>query len=74
MIRDRRPELTDQLIELYCDWRMRCEQVHATYERFTMAPKASRFLAFAAYEAALDQEECAADAYAGQISRMTIAA
>jgi hypothetical protein len=74
MIRDRRPELTDQLIELYCDWRMRCEDVHATYEHFTNAQKPDRFVAFAAYEAALDQEECAADAYAGQIRRMTIAA
>ena len=74
MIRDKRPELTDRLIELYCDWRLRCEQVHATYERFTAAPKAGRFAAFAAYEAALDQEECAADAYAGQIRRMTLAA
>jgi hypothetical protein len=74
MLRDDRSESTDQLIELYCDWRMRCEEVHAMYEHFTTAPKADRFVAFAAYEAALDQEECAAGAYAGQIRRMTIAA
>ncbi|MFZ0972294.1 MAG: hypothetical protein WAN22_08715 [Solirubrobacteraceae bacterium] len=74
MIGDKRSELTDQLIERYCDWRMRCDEVHATYEHFTTSPKADRFVAFAAYEAALDQEECAADAYAGQIRRMTIAA
>ncbi len=74
MISDKRSELTDQLTELYCDWRMRCEEVRATYEHFAAAPKADRFAAFAAYKAALDQEECAADAYAGQIRRMTIAA
>ena len=74
MINDKRSELTDQLIERYCDWRIRCDEVHATYEHFKTAPKADRFVAFAAYKAALDQEECAADAYAGQIRRLTIAA
>ena len=33
MIVDKRPELTDELIELYCDWRTRCEEVREKYER-----------------------------------------
>jgi hypothetical protein len=64
MILKTRPELTDQLIEFYCDWRMRCEDVRTTYAHFTTAPAAKRAMAFAAYEAALDREESAADAYA----------
>jgi hypothetical protein len=27
MIFDKRPELTAELVELYCDWRIRCEEV-----------------------------------------------
>jgi hypothetical protein len=74
MILRTRPELTDQLIEFYCDWRMRCEDVRATYEHFTTAPAAKRAIAFAANEAALDREESAADAYAQQIRRVALAA
>jgi hypothetical protein len=71
---DRRPELTDRLIELYCDWRMRCEEVRTTYGRVDGTPKAERPLAFAALQAALDREESAADAYARQIRRLSTAA
>lgn len=62
MIVDKRPELTDELIERYCDWHTRCEEVSATYEQFANARKAYRAVAFAAFQAALDREECAADA------------
>jgi hypothetical protein len=71
---DRRPELTDHLIGLYCDWRMRCEEVRSTYRRLNSAPKEERPLAFAAFQAALDREASAADAYAGQIRRLAPAA
>jgi hypothetical protein len=64
MIRKLRPQMTDELIGLYCDWRTRCEEVHSAYERFAQAPRADRAVAFAAFQAALDREECAADAYA----------
>ncbi len=74
MIVDERPKLTDELIERYCDWRTRCEEVSATYERFANAGSADRGVAFAAFQAALDREECAADAYAEQIDRMALAA
>jgi hypothetical protein len=74
MIVDRRPELTDQLIELYCDWRMRCEEVRSTYGRLDSAPRAERALVFAAFQAALDREGSAADAYAQQIRQLSAAA
>lgn len=74
MIVDKRPELTDELIELYCDWRTRCEEVRGNYERFSSAPRADRALAFAAFEAALDREESAAEACAAHIRPIAIAA
>jgi len=74
MIVDNRPELTDRLIQLYCDWRMRCEEVRATYGRLDAASREERPLVFAAYRAALDREGSAADAYAQQIRRLAAAA
>lgn len=68
MILNRRPDLTDQLIALYCDWRMRCEDVRISYGQLDAAPKEERPLVFAAFQAALDREGSAADAYAQQIS------
>jgi hypothetical protein len=66
-----RPDLVDRLIVLYCDWREECAHVHAAYERFSRATAADRELAFAAYSAALDREDCAARVYAAQIRRIT---
>jgi hypothetical protein len=74
MIVDRRDQLTDSLIVLYCDWRMRCKDVRTTYRRLDSAPKEERPLRFAAFHAALDREELAADAYAQQIERLSAAA
>ncbi len=74
MIPDRRPELTDDLIALYCYWRMRCEEVHTAYRRLDRAQKEERRLAFAAFQAALDREASAADAYAQRICRLSAAA
>lgn len=71
---DKRPELTDELIELYCDWRARCEEVREMYGRFSSARRAERALAYAAFEAALDCEESAAEAYAARIRRIAMAA
>jgi hypothetical protein len=62
-----RTDLIDRLIELYCDWRTGCWDVRAAYERFSDAPAPDRAVAFAAYAAALDQEESACEAYAAQI-------
>ena len=74
MITHRHPDLTDRLIELYCDWRMRCEEVRATYGRLDSASKEERSLAFGAFHAALDREGSAADAYARQIRDLSAAA
>ena len=62
-----RPDLVDRMIELYCDWRTGCWDVRAAYDRFLEAPAPDRAAAFAAYTAALDQEEAACDAYAAQV-------
>jgi len=65
------PGVVDRLMELYGDWRGQCLQVHAAYEHFTAASPAERSLMFAAYEAALDREEAACQAYATQIRLVT---
>jgi hypothetical protein len=62
-----RPDLVDRMIELYCDWRTACWDVRSAYERFLAAPAPDRAVSFAAYAAALDQEESACEAYAAQI-------
>ncbi len=61
------PDLVDRLLELYCDWRTECTEVPAAYERFSSAPACDRELAFAAYGAALDREQSAAELYAAQV-------
>jgi hypothetical protein len=62
-----RPELIDQMIDLYCDWRTACSEVQVAYRRFSAAPPADRAVAFAAYAAALDREQSASEFYAAQI-------
>ena len=62
--------LVDRLIELYCEWRSACWEVRSAYERFSAARADDRALAHAAYQAALDREESAADVYAGQLTRV----
>lgn len=61
------PNLVDRLIELYCDWRVAHAHVRAAYEWFCAAPVEDRTVAFAAYGAALDREQCACDHYAAHI-------
>lgn len=58
----------DHLLELYCVWRTECASVRTAYERFDAAERSERALAFAAYEAALDREESAAEMYADQVA------
>jgi hypothetical protein len=54
------PWIVEAFLESYIDWREQCEQVRAAYERWTSSEPSDRRLAFAAYRAALDREECAA--------------
>lgn len=63
--------VVDGLMERYCDWRERCLEAHAAYKHFAAASAAERSLAFAAYEAALDREEAACEAYATKIRLIT---
>jgi acyl-CoA reductase-like NAD-dependent aldehyde dehydrogenase len=58
-----RRRLVEQSIERYVDWRQACAAVHHTYERWSRSPAEDRALTFAAYRAALDQEESAATLY-----------
>lgn len=67
MSTDISPELVDRLVELYCDWRTTFWDTRAAYARFLDAPASERDMAFAAYTAALDQEESACETYATQI-------
>ena len=62
-----RRDVVDRLIELYCDWRTVCAAVQAAYERFLDSEPADRTMAFAAYSAALDREQCTSEAYARQV-------
>ena len=62
-----RRDVVDRLIELYCDWRTVCAEVEAAYERFLDASPRDRAMAFAAYSAALDREQCTSEAYARQV-------
>lgn len=62
-----RRDVVDRLIELYCDWRTVCAEVQAAYERFLDASSGDQAMAFAAYGAALDREQCTSDAYARQV-------
>jgi hypothetical protein len=62
-----RRDVVDRLIELYCDWRTVCAEVQAAYERFLDSEPGDRAMAFAAYSAALDREQCTSEAYARQV-------
>ncbi len=47
----------------YANWRRKNEAVSESYQSWTRAPRDERWLAYAAYLAALDREEHAAWAY-----------
>jgi hypothetical protein len=66
-----RPELIDELMEMYVDWREECLGLRTAYERWLSVPVGERDLAFAAYRAALDREERASAVYADHIDRIT---
>jgi hypothetical protein len=62
--------LVDEAMDAYVDWREECAAVWDAYDRFARAPVADAPLAFSAYRAALDREECASRAYADLMARM----
>jgi hypothetical protein len=66
--------LVDEAIERYVDWREACAAVRHTYEQWLRAPADERQRSFAAYGAALDQEESAATLYGAVVKRIAAAA
>jgi hypothetical protein len=62
--------LVDEVIERYVDWREACAAVRHTYSQWSRASADERPLSFAAYRAALDQEESAATLYGVVVSRV----
>ena len=63
-------EATDDLVGAYVAWRAACIRVRAAYTAWDERADFDRDLAFAAYLAALDCEEHAADMYAERIDRV----
>ena len=61
------------MVDAYVDWREEGAAVWHAYERWTCAPPADALFAFAAYQAAVDREERAADVYAGRVTRVAAA-
>jgi hypothetical protein len=62
--------LVYEVIEAAVDWRDECAEVWGAYARWASAPVADAAAAFSAYRAALDQEECASQAYADLLQRL----
>ena len=56
-------KLANEMIDAYVDWREECATVWLAYEGWTCAATTDAVFAFAAYRAALDREERAADVY-----------
>jgi hypothetical protein len=64
------PEVIDDLMEIYVDWREESLGLRNAYERWLIVPVEERGRAFAAYQAALDREEQASAVYADRIDRV----
>ena len=62
--------LEDAFLESYVRWREACEYVHNAYEHWGRSERRDRSDAFAAYCAALDQEQCAARVYGELAGRL----
>jgi hypothetical protein len=58
--------MTDDLMEVYVEWREECVTLREAYERWD-GPVSERKLAFASYLAALEREEQASAVYADRL-------
>jgi hypothetical protein len=58
------PALVHRVLDTYLAWRQTTDAVADTYQRWSVAPAADDAARFAAYTAALDQEQTAAATYA----------
>ena len=64
------PTLIDRALDTYVEWRETTDTVADTYERWCAAPASDEATRFAAYMAALDQEQTAAGMCAESISEL----
>lgn len=64
------PGLVDRMLDTYLDWCETADAVAGTYGRWCAAPTGEQGMWFAAYMAALDQEEAAAAVYADSIREL----
>jgi hypothetical protein len=60
----------DDVIDAYVEWREECVGVWEAESRWSAAAPVDAELAFAAYRAALDREECASTNYARLLMRL----
>jgi hypothetical protein len=65
----RRDRLVDELIEAYVDWRETCARVSHAYRSWAGEPASRGKVMFGLYMAALDEEQEAAELYAGLVRR-----
>jgi hypothetical protein len=65
----RHKRLVDRLIDAYVSWREACLRVSDTYGSWASGTGPDATSAFGWYMAALDQEERAAEVYAGLVRR-----
>jgi hypothetical protein len=65
----RRERLADQLVAAYVEWRDTCARVSDTYRSWASDTSPAARIGFGLYMAALDDEEQAAEAYAGLVRR-----
>ena len=63
------PQLIDELMEMYVEWREACMALRTAYERWSNVRLAEREFAFAAYRAALDREEQASARYGARFEQ-----
>ena len=64
------PSLIDRVLDTYVEWREATDAVAYTYGRWSVAPASEEARRFAAYMAALDQEQTAAGICAESISEL----
>lgn len=62
--------LMDDAVDAYVAWREECTSLRNAYEWWTVASTPDARSAFAAYRAAVDREERAADVYADRMTRL----
>jgi hypothetical protein len=66
-----RRRIVDEMVDAYVDWREECVAVDDAYECWQRGPRAEALFTFAAYHAALDYEERAAERYAELVGQLS---